>query len=186
LNLKDILNTDMNTLGRSAREGFSWWIEELSGLVPASWRPRSARPSLVAQPTGEGGYRLTQDGAPIMASGAGPQRVDLVLPRSEVLVREIELPLLSPKDTRHMVALDIARLSPMPADAIYFDTEMVMRDDVRRRQTLLLGVIERGAPCRSGGRSSSVCWSSMSSSSCCATCPMSQPCAGRWSHRSRR
>jgi hypothetical protein len=80
-----------------------------------------------------------------MASGAGPQRVDLVLPRSEVLVREIELPLLSPKDTRHMVALDIARLSPMPADAIYFDTEMVMRDDVRRRQTLLLGVIERGA-----------------------------------------
>lgn len=145
LNLKDILNTDMNTLGRSAREGLSWWLEELSGLVPVGWRPRSARPSLVAQPMGDGAYSLTLDGAPIVETGVGTQRVDLVLPHVEVLAREIELPLLSPKDTRHMVALDIERLSPMPADAIYFDTEVVARDDERRRQTLLLGVVERGA-----------------------------------------
>lgn len=146
LNLKDILNTDMTTLGRSAREALSWWLEELAGMVPANWRPRSARPSLVAQPNKDGSYRLLQDGAPIAASpSAAPQRVDLVLPQSDVLVREIELPLLSPKDTRHLVALDIERLSPMPAEAIYFDTEVFSRDDDRRRQGLALGVIEREA-----------------------------------------
>lgn len=142
--VKDILNTDLTTVGRWAREGLAWWLEELASLVPASWRPRSARPSLVAQPTGEGGWRLHQDGVPI-AAAPGQSRVDLVLPQGQVLVREIELPLLSPKDTRHMVALDIERLSPLRAEAVFFDTELAVRDEERRRQTLRLGVIDRAA-----------------------------------------
>jgi general secretion pathway protein L len=147
VNLKDILNTDLGTAGRWAREGLAWWLEELSGLVPAGWRPRSARPSLVAQPGGEGTFRLMQDGIPLdpMVSPSLQRRVDLVLPSNAALVRELELPLLSPKDTRHMIALDIERLSPMRAEAIFFDTEVVVRDEVRRRQSLLLGVIDRTA-----------------------------------------
>jgi hypothetical protein len=151
LNLKDIMNADLRTVGQWARDGLAWWLEELSGLVPAGWRPRSARPSLVAQPHKDGAYRLMQDGVPLDAAHAASlqnRRVDLVLPQGEVLVREIELPLLSPKDTRHMVALDIERLSPMRADATFFDTEVIGRDEERRRQSLLLGVIERGAAVR--------------------------------------
>lgn len=140
MNLKDILNTDLNTVGQWAREGVSWWLDELVSLAPASLRPRSQRPSLVAQPRPEGGFRLSQHGAPVaVAAGA----VDLVLPATDVLVRELELPLLSAKDTRRMVALDLERLSPMPAEAVFFDTEVVGRDDVRRRQSLVLGVIQR-------------------------------------------
>jgi general secretion pathway protein L len=140
VNLKDILNTDLQTVGQWAREGLAWWLEELGSLAPASLRPRSQRPSLVAEPRTDGGFRLTQDGAPVAAASGA---VDLVLPAADVLVRELELPLLSAKDTRRMVALDLERLSPMPAEAVFFDTEVVGRDEARRKQSLLLGVVQR-------------------------------------------
>ena len=131
MSLKDILNTDMTSLGAWARGRVSWWVEELAGMVPANWRPRSARPSLVAQPNPDGSFRLHKDGVPI-AAAPGESRVDLVLPQGAVLAREIDLPLLSPKDTQHLVALDIERLSPMRAEAIFFDTEVIARDETRR------------------------------------------------------
>jgi general secretion pathway protein L len=142
VNLKDILNTDLQTVGQWAREGVSWWLDELASLAPAGLRPRSQRPSLVAQPRPDGGFRLSQHGVPV-AAAAGP--VDLLLPAGDVLVRELELPLLSAKDTRRMVALDLERLSPMPAEAVFFDTEVVGRDEVRRKQSLMLGVVQRQA-----------------------------------------
>jgi general secretion pathway protein L len=144
VNLKDLLNADLRTVGQWAREGVSWWLDELASMAPAGLRRRSARPSLVAELRADGGFRLTQDGAPVAFGPGGPAKpVDLVLPAGEVLVREMELPLLSAKDTRRMVALDLERLSPMPAEAIFFDTEIVARDEVGRRQSLVLGVIQR-------------------------------------------
>jgi hypothetical protein len=34
MNIKDILNSDMETIGRLIRQGLAWWIDELLALVP--------------------------------------------------------------------------------------------------------------------------------------------------------
>ena len=145
MNLKDLLNADLKTVGQWAREGVAWWLGELAAMAPPGLRRRSSRPSLIAEPRPDGGFRFSQDGAPVAVAPGSARPVDLVLPASEVLVREMELPLLSPRDTRRMVALDLERLSPMPAEAVFFDTEVAARDDVRRRQSLVLGVVQRQA-----------------------------------------
>jgi Tfp pilus assembly PilM family ATPase len=58
---------------------------------------------------------------------------------SRVFTRELDLPLLPPNDMRRLVALDIDRLTPFPAEAVYFDLEIIQRDADRGKQRVLAG-----------------------------------------------
>jgi general secretion pathway protein L len=141
MNLKAVLNADMTTTAAWVREGFQWWIGELSEMLPRDWRkPLMRKAPAVAE---------LRDGTVVVPSEAndavsGPRSAVLVLPSNAVLTHEIELPVLANADTRRMLALDIDRLTPFRADAVVFDFEADGEtSDGRRRITL--GVIPKAA-----------------------------------------
>jgi general secretion pathway protein L len=148
MNIKDILNSDMTTTGRWIRQGFDWWLDEILALVPPHWRTRFAKhPQLVVY-WDERGFSSREGNAakPFDASAYTSGELDnaaIVMPMRKVLTRELDLPLLPPNDLRRLVSLDIDRLAPFPADAIYFDTEILQRDAEHARQRVLLGVLPR-------------------------------------------
>ena len=143
MTLQGLLNADMQTLGQWIRQGWAWWIDELSGLLPASMRAGAAnRPRLIAQPAGEG-YRLYKDGRELSATRPPkPLRVTLALAPEAVLIREMTYPPLPLRDVRRMVELDIDRLTPFRAQAVYFDLENVRQHPDGRRE-VRLGVVNR-------------------------------------------
>lgn len=156
MNVKDILNADLETLARWMRRGFDWWIDELWQAIPAQWRVRfSARRDVIAELAGSDVVFRGKTGAPI--DGAALSRrerdhVQLVVPMTQILTRVVDFPLLPMTDVRRMVALDIDRLTPFHADAVVFDTELLRRDADRGRQQILLGVMPKVAAGRAIAR----------------------------------
>lgn len=137
----DLLNADMATLGRLVRDGFDWWRGELVGLVPPGLgRALGGAAETVAELSPEGRHTLYRGGRAVAGAGG---RAAVALPRGAVLERTLVLPMLSMRDTRALVALDIDRLTPFAAADIVFDLEPVTRDPVAGRQTLLLAILPR-------------------------------------------
>ena len=150
MNIKDILNSDMETIGRLIRQALAWWLDELLALVPHEWRARLVqRPKLIVDwderglSSREGNVSKPFD--PASHTSHELDNATIVLPMSRVLTRELDLPLLPPNDMRRLIALDIDRLTPFPADAVYFDLEIIQRDADRGKQRVLLGVMPRTA-----------------------------------------
>lgn len=147
MTLQELLNADVSSIGDWARQGFAWWIDELSALLPPALRARlSSRPRRLIEPQAGGGWRHWQNGRPLSPVQAGrvpDAAVGLMLPTEAVLVRRLELPRLPLSDIRRMVALDIDRLSPLAADLIYFDLEIADRDAGEGKQAVLLGIAPR-------------------------------------------
>ncbi len=151
MTLQELLNSDMDlaSLSALARQGFSWWIDELSSMLPPSWRARfSSGPRVLAEPAAGGGWHYWHDRRPVgpvrpvRASSAG---VGLLLPPEAVLLRETTAPRMPAPDVRRMLALDIDRLSPLAPDLIHFDMEVVDRDAGDGRQRVMLGIVPRQA-----------------------------------------
>jgi general secretion pathway protein L len=149
MNVKDILNADLPTIVQWAKRGFSWWIDELSHVLPVSWRRHfSARPEIVAEFDdrnvslwGRSGQSL--DPATLSSSERG--NVKIVVPLKQVLTRILEFPLLPMNDIRRMVALEFDKLTPFRPGAAYFDTELIRRDTDRGRQQILLGILPKNS-----------------------------------------
>jgi general secretion pathway protein L len=150
MNIKDILNSDMESIGRLIRQGLAWWLDELLALVPPEWRARLAqRPKLIVD-WDEGGLSSREGSVsrpfdPASHTSGELDNATIVLPMSRVLTRELDLPLLPPNDMRRLIALDIDRLTPFPAEAVYFDAEVIQRDTEKGKQRVLLGVMPRNA-----------------------------------------
>ncbi len=138
---RGILDADMATLARSLRRGWLWWTGELALLVPRPWRDGNAAAGVLAEPPELPGqaFRLSRRGRAI-APGTSPRgRVMLALPVGDVLVREVAVPAtLGPADLRRMLALDIDRLTPLDAAAVFFDVARSAPDTAR------LAVVKRG------------------------------------------
>ncbi|MGD0141568.1 MAG: PilN domain-containing protein [Rhizomicrobium sp.] len=150
MNIKDIFNSDMETVGQWIRHGLAWWADELLALVPPEWRARlTQRPRLIVDWDERGPIcREGNTSKPFDAAAYTSRELDnatIALPKTRVLTRELDLPLLPPNDIRRLVALDIDRLTPFPAEAVYFDTEILQRDADRGKQRVLLGIMPRGA-----------------------------------------
>ena len=147
MNLQDLLNADVSSIGEWIRQGFSWWIDELSTLLPASWREGlSSRPKRLIEPLSPSGWRYWQNGRVLgeaQAMRATGGAVGLILPSDAVLLRRLELPRLPLSDVRRLVALDIDRLSPLAADLVFHDLEVIDRDVGDGKQAVLLGVVPR-------------------------------------------
>lgn len=149
MNIKDILNADLPTVVRWARRGFSWWVEELSHVLPVSWRKHfSAQREVVAEFTERGVTFRGRSGhviEPSVLSTRDRANVQIVVPLQRVLTRVLEFPLLPMNDIRRMVALDVDRLTPFRQGTAYFDTELIRRDADKGRQQILLGVLPKEA-----------------------------------------
>jgi len=148
VNFKDLLNTDHEAIIQWLLHGFRWWMDELMGMVPPAWRDRLLRRSFAVAELGDGGvvYRRADTGERLAEKPRGS--VKLSLPQDQVLIRQIELPILPTSDLKRMVALDLDRLTPFRPEQVLFDTEVVARDDANGRQKLLLGVVPRSIALR--------------------------------------
>lgn len=135
MTLEELLNSEMDfeSLAALARQGLSWWLEELAAIAPPSWRAGlSSRPRVWLEPRREGGWRLLRDGRPLaggLRSIPTGSRIGLLLPPEAILLREITVPRMSASDVRQLVALDIDRISPLAPELIHFDTAIAERGD---------------------------------------------------------
>ncbi|WP_277792055.1 hypothetical protein [Caulobacter endophyticus] len=147
MTLQKILNADLATIARWCREGLSWWLDELADAIPARWRSASPRHApWTARVGADGAMRLWRDGRlipPEAWSGHTPRRADILLPAQAVLVRRIDLPPLSSRDLRRMLAENMDRLTPFPADRVYFDVLAEGESGHAGRRRLRLAVIPR-------------------------------------------
>ncbi len=141
----DILNTEVEDLWPLVRRGFAWWTSELADLVPRRWRPAGgATPALHAEPTADGGYRFTRDGSPVASPAGGPApKVTLLLSPDQALVRGVDLPAASDRDTRRLLALDIDRLTPFTAESV-FTAIGVAEPEANGRRRAVIAAAPRG------------------------------------------
>lgn len=118
-----ILDTDMTTLWRMLRQGLQWWLDELEAMLPGTGR-RNDRPiSGTVVSYGSDG-RLWLDGEPLPSAVVEGQRLrpaTILIPEQMCLIRATSLPTMRLPDLRKLVALDLDRLMPFPADSAYAD-----------------------------------------------------------------
>lgn len=146
MNAKDFMNMDLQTAIQWLVRGWRWWIDELMSMLPPEWRERLVRRSRVVAETGKNGslvYRNEESNQPFAVKPRGP--IKFLVPADHVLTRRIELPLLPMSDLKRMIALDIDRLTPFQPDQVYFDAEVVARDQDSGRQQVALGILPRAA-----------------------------------------
>jgi hypothetical protein len=146
VNIKQLLDTDVDTIGQWLRMGYHWWIDELLGLVPPRWKSRFERKrALTAHVDGTHFTVMDADGNTVDASGLGAaqRKMDVVLAPSLVLTRMIDVPAMRIADVIKMVAFDLDRLMPFPPGAAYSDAEIVQRNDASGTQKVRVGVIGR-------------------------------------------
>jgi general secretion pathway protein L len=147
MNVKDILNADVQTVGWWLRRGFIWWIDQLLAMLPADWRARFGRRTSTVVEFGDDLALHRQGEAqafdPATLSPREKRNVTIALPLRKVLTRTLDYPMLPLNDIRRMIALDIDRLTPFRADAVFYDTEIIHRDPQSERQQILLGVLPR-------------------------------------------
>ena len=160
MTLQELLNSEMDlaSLAALARQGLAWWLDELTAMLPPAWRERlSSRPRTWIEPRPAGGWRVWKDGRPLEGANPRPEkgrsqgagsRIGLLAPAGAVLLRESPAPRMTAADVRRMLGLDIDRLSPLAADLIYYDMEIVERRESEGPQRVLLGIIPRDEAAR--------------------------------------
>ena len=143
MNAKDLMNMDMETAAQWLLHFWRWWTTELLGLLPPDWQERlSRRNHVVAEMRGgQLVYRNAENGQPYAAKPRGA--ITFLMPAGSVLVREVELPLLPMSDVKRMLALDIDRLTPFQPEQVYFDADVLERDQDNGRQRVAVGVLPR-------------------------------------------
>ncbi len=143
MNAKDLLNMDMASASRLLLQFWRWWTDELMAMLPPEWRERlTKRSHIIAEVRGNDlVYRNEEDGAVLSTKPRGP--IKFLIPSDQVLLRQIDLPLLPMSDVKRMVALEIDRLTPFQPDQIYFDADVVSRDQESGRQQVALGILPR-------------------------------------------
>lgn len=134
--LSDLLNADLETVGRQLRAGFDWWVDELAAIFPA--RRRGAVVVELHGPTPE----FYRDGRRL-AGATGHSGATVALPPAQALVREVTLPRLSKADTRRTLALDLDRLTPLDPATSLFDFEPADAVGPANRQVVTLAVVPR-------------------------------------------
>jgi general secretion pathway protein L len=146
MNLQQLLNMDMATVGKSLRRGFSWWTAELAELTPASMRrPSRRRVRPIAELSSEG-VRLWRDGeatAVVRSPNGALNAVDLVLPEGAALVQTLDLPRLPGSDLRAFLQFNMDRFTPFQAAEVYADAIVLPEAGALERQPVRLAVIVR-------------------------------------------
>ena len=72
MTLQELLNADVSSIGQWARQGFAWWIDELSTLLPANWRNWFSVPGAAAGRAGAARRLATVAERQAPYAGPGP------------------------------------------------------------------------------------------------------------------
>ena len=151
-------------LMRTLREYWSWWIEELGGMLPKNVRaailPSVERlyiavnnKELVArQGTREatheiGRYPLPEDSTTLPPEQAQEleelaersREVVLCLPSNKLLTKTLTLPLAAEENLRQVLAFEMDRQTPFTAEQVYFDYTVTAREP--KNSTLTLDLV---------------------------------------------
>lgn len=147
-------------LGRFLR----WWGRELAALVPPVLRPKN-RPSpsmlwvgmeqgalvlwrLAGQKRSEiGRVNLAAGDAPAhkiafdaLLNKAGARLVGICLPATQVLRKQVILPLAAAENLTQVLGFELGRQTPYTADQAYYDQRLLREDRSDNRLHVLLGV----------------------------------------------
>ncbi len=142
----------------------AWWLAQMRSLIPEALRfgdtgqdalliavdrPDPALPSHAAltgtlwmrQRGSETLFgRLPANGAPLAAKRLG---VGLRLPPETVLIRDVTLPLAAARQLASVMRFEMDRLTPFPADALYWGISGMSTDRARGRLHLQLAFVLR-------------------------------------------
>ncbi len=153
----------------------SWWLRQLAGLLPAAWRPavgdaaEEAGDSVMLALAGEPGAgpptleaarrrgkrllrlgRFTLDAAGLASLRAaigsgrhGPIR--LLLPPALLLEQSVSLPLQAERGLETALRWEMDRLTPFPADAVFWTWRILHRDRARGQLDLRLMLVAKAA-----------------------------------------
>lgn len=137
--------------------GFRWWRAELAGMLPRRWRQRRAaldlsldgdRLSIVLRKAGV--EKQMYDGAADPDTIAMALRQEksarqghaiLILPRRDVLVRDIEIPVSARRQLHKLLPFELPRQTPFTQAESYFDWQLLGEESGRLR--VRLAVVER-------------------------------------------
>lgn len=145
LTLKIDFNAPVNAAGAAdaGARFVRWWLTALISFLPLSWQQSLQAtlrtPCLVL---GKDAWQIALDGAAViclnasqpahelreqleqMAPAALSNSVDVVVPKTDVLIRRISLPAAASKRLKSVVRLQLDRLSPFRGDDVQFDTRI--------------------------------------------------------------
>ena len=151
---------------RGVEAFWSWWISELSGMLPPRVRhvlmPRAQRLFLeldgtdvvMSQGTTQDKQELTRytlgqaDAAPLKLSAEDEahqhaRELVLCLPRDKVLTRSLTLPLAAEENLREVLSFEMDRQTPFTAEQVYYDFAVVARSPAERTLTVDLALATR-------------------------------------------
>jgi Tfp pilus assembly protein PilN len=134
----DFLQQDVSVTGASIVRGFEWWRAELAAMVPRFLRAPTGGGAAVRADLARGRLEPLGPARPARAGAAA-----IGLDAGQVLVRAIELPRLSPRDSRAFVGLDLDRLQPLPAEEVWFDLALLPDDGGGRLRPAELAIVRR-------------------------------------------
>ena len=147
MTLQDVLNADLGTVWSWVRQGATWWRAELEAMLPASWRGRLGAGRPVVERLVDGRWALRREGArPVPLDSPFLEKlrsVDLALPWTELLTRDLDLPLLDAGDLQRLLALDLERLTSFRPEDAWWTSKVIERRAEARRQTVRLVLIRR-------------------------------------------
>lgn len=141
---------------------WSWWIAELSGMLPKSVRAALLQrvERLYLQPNGaelttrrDTGESIQETGCyPLSATALRPEQaqeleelaersreVVLCLPSDKVLVKTLTLPLVAEENLREVLGFEMDRQTPFTADQVYYDHLLTARNS--KSSTLSLDLV---------------------------------------------
>ena len=148
---------------------FRWWGRELAALVPPTLRPKNRpSPSMLWVGLEQGaivlwrlaGQKRSEIGRVNIAAGeaaahkiafdalrnkAGVRPVGICLPSTQVLRKQVILPLAAAENLTQVLGFDLGRQTPYTADQAYYDQRLLREDRSGNRLHVLLGVAPKTA-----------------------------------------
>jgi general secretion pathway protein L len=156
---------------RLAWEFITWWIGELRAMLPERLVRLLIPPidELVVEPVGSRLILRRQNSAgqrvlgEVQVEGVDPEtasaalrplianldlqkmQVALRLPSSRALRKTVDLPAAAEENLRQVMAFEMDRLTPFPAESVYYDVRVVEHDVQNRRIKAALTVLPRAS-----------------------------------------
>ncbi len=146
MSLAELLDTDVAGFGGRLKQGVIWWLDELGDLAkPLTGGGVAKIPLLLAERQADGQFLILREGRPdaVYTSEDRSLRVAIVLPAEAVLVHHLWRPPLAERDLQRLIALDLDRLTPFPADAVYSDVRVLGDVDANGHRRVRLAVAPR-------------------------------------------
>ena len=146
MSLAELLDTDVAGLGGRLKKGVIWWLDELGDLAkPLTGGGAAKVPPLLADRQADGRFLILRAGRPeaVYSSEDRTERVAIALPAEAVLIHHLWRPSLAEWDLQRLIALDLDRLTPFPADDVYADVRVLGDVDANGHRRVRLAVTPR-------------------------------------------